>query len=162
MFKMKLYRQNKYLKKLYDLQRTIIVKPVKFLTKKHLYATNFEKMNVRRAVKIFSPQVTTALSYLEKYLILIPDFLESRPRIKLMEFIYTFFKIHDVSDFKIHDISDKTHYFRKQEPISVPYVNINDERLTWLAETLLSYINTLQELSKQNKMKGLTKKNTKH
>jgi hypothetical protein len=117
---------------------------------------------VKRAVKIFSPQVTTALSYLEKYKN--PDFLESQPRIELMEFMYTFFKIHDVSDFKIHDVSDfkihyvsdKTQYFRKQEPISVPY------HLTWLAETLLSYINTLQELSKQNKMKGLTKKNTKH
>jgi hypothetical protein len=103
---------------------------------------------VKRAVKIFSPQVTTALSYLEKYKN--PDFLESQPRIELMEFMYTFFKIHDVSDFKIHYVSDKTQYFRKQEPISVPYVNINDERLTWLAETLLSYINTLQELSKQN------------
>jgi hypothetical protein len=66
-----------------------------------------------------------------------------------MEFMYTFFKIHDVSD--------KTQYFRKQEPISAPYVNINDERLIWLVETLPSYVNTLQELSKQSNMKGLTK-----
>jgi hypothetical protein len=138
---------SKYLKKLYDLQKNLIVKPVKFLTKKHLYPTNFEKMNVRRAVEIFSPQVTAALSYLEKYKN--PDFLGSQPTIKFMEFMYTFFKIHDVSD--------KTQYFRKQEPISAPYVNINDERLIWLVETLPSYVNTLQELSKQSNMKGLTK-----
>jgi hypothetical protein len=67
---------SKYLKKLYDLQKNLIVKPVKFLTKKHLYPTNFEKMNVRRAGEIFSPQVTAALSYLEKYKS--PDFLESQ------------------------------------------------------------------------------------
>jgi hypothetical protein len=66
---------------------------------------------VKRAVKIFSPQVTTALSYLEKYKN--PDFLESQPRIELMEFMYTFFKIHDVSD--------KIQYFRKEEPILIPY-----------------------------------------
>jgi hypothetical protein len=69
---------SKYLKKLYDLQKNLIVKPVKFLTKKHLYPTNFEKMNVRQAVTVtaVTAQVTAALSYLEKYKS--PDFLESQ------------------------------------------------------------------------------------
>ena len=41
-----------YLKALYGLQRGWPLKPVRYLTKKHFYPSNLEKMNVLRAVQI--------------------------------------------------------------------------------------------------------------
>ena len=57
---------SEYLKKLYNIQKDFPVKPVRYLTKKHLYPSNFEKMNVLRAIQIFSPAVTTSLKYLKE------------------------------------------------------------------------------------------------
>jgi hypothetical protein len=50
---------SKYLKKIYELQRTLIIKPVKFLTKKHIYPSNFEKMNVRNIEIVFGSSRST-------------------------------------------------------------------------------------------------------
>ncbi|KAK8774441.1 hypothetical protein V5799_011024 [Amblyomma americanum] len=51
-----------YLRLLYKVQeRQGAFKMVRCLTKKHLWPSNFEKMNVSRAVDIFSPQVKYAL-----------------------------------------------------------------------------------------------------
>lgn len=77
---------SEYLKILYNLQRNLIVKPVKFLTEKHLYPSNFEKMNVRRAVEVFSPPVTAALEYLRKYGNSSNDFSESQATIAYMDY----------------------------------------------------------------------------
>jgi hypothetical protein len=52
-----------HLKSLYQLQRNLIIKPVRFLNKKPLYPSDFVKMNVQ----LFSPPVTAALEYLKKY-----------------------------------------------------------------------------------------------
>lgn len=41
--------------------------------------------------------------------------------VKFMENMYTFFKIHDVSD--------RTQYIKQLDLKSAPYMNINDERL---------------------------------
>jgi hypothetical protein len=138
---------SKYLKKIYELQRTLIIKPVKFLTKKHIYPSNFEKMNVRRAVEIFSPQVTAAINYLDKYEN--QDFSDTGETVKFMEMMYSFFKIHDVND--------RTQHIRQLDKSAAPYININDDRLQWMLETLPAYVNSIQECSKQNKMSGLTK-----
>ncbi|EEC03860.1 hypothetical protein IscW_ISCW024115, partial [Ixodes scapularis] len=54
-----------HIKKLYKMQAGSTVKPVRFLTRKHIYPTNIEKMNVRSAVQIFSPPVTAALSFMK-------------------------------------------------------------------------------------------------
>jgi hypothetical protein len=56
-----------HLKSLYQLQRNLIIKPVRFLNKKPLYPSDFVKMNVKRPVQLFSPPVTAALEYLKKY-----------------------------------------------------------------------------------------------
>ena len=79
-----------YLKALYGLQRGWPLKPVRYLTKKHLYPSNLEKMNVLRAVQIFSPTVTSALKLLkeEKY----EDFVDSDATILYMENMFHFFK----------------------------------------------------------------------
>jgi hypothetical protein len=53
-----------YLKTLLDMQENLIIKPVRFLTRKHLYPSNLEKMKVYPAVQIFSPAVTALLRYL--------------------------------------------------------------------------------------------------
>ncbi|KAH7933921.1 hypothetical protein HPB49_019155 [Dermacentor silvarum] len=54
---------SRYLKKIYDLQKEMIVKPVRKLTRKHVFPNNIEKMNVKRALEIFSPSVTAALEF---------------------------------------------------------------------------------------------------
>lgn len=53
------------LKQLYMMQQGSTVKPVRFLTRKHLYASNIEKMSVRPGVQIFSPLVTAALQHMK-------------------------------------------------------------------------------------------------
>ncbi|EEC03108.1 hypothetical protein IscW_ISCW017336, partial [Ixodes scapularis] len=53
------------LKQLYKMQQGSTVKPIRFLTREHLYPSNMEKMSVRPAVQIFSPPVTAALQYLK-------------------------------------------------------------------------------------------------
>jgi hypothetical protein len=53
-----------YLKELLGFQEKLIIKPVRYLTKKHIYPSNLEKMKVRLAVQIFSPPVTAALRYI--------------------------------------------------------------------------------------------------
>lgn len=45
-----LKRYSSFLKILCDMQKGMPVKPVKYLTKKHLYPTNFDKINVLRAI----------------------------------------------------------------------------------------------------------------
>ena len=52
-----------YIKQLHEEQYKAnnTVKPVRFLSKKHVYPSSFEKMNVKRAVQVFSPPVTAAL-----------------------------------------------------------------------------------------------------
>jgi hypothetical protein len=80
-----------HLKSLYQLQRNLIIKPVRFLNKKPLYPSNFEKMNVKRPVQLFSPPVTAALKYLKKYSISQDDSSTSKPTITYMEMMCMFF-----------------------------------------------------------------------
>ncbi|KAJ3651517.1 hypothetical protein Zmor_017552 [Zophobas morio] len=54
-----------YLKEIYDLQKGLPIKPIKYLSKKHLYQSSFEKMNVLRAIQIFCPAVTSSLKFLK-------------------------------------------------------------------------------------------------
>ncbi|KAH6938940.1 hypothetical protein HPB50_015051 [Hyalomma asiaticum] len=55
-----------HLKSLYKMQQGSLVKPVRFLTRKHVFPTNMEKMNVQRAVQVFPPPVTAALKLLQE------------------------------------------------------------------------------------------------
>lgn len=41
------------------------MRPVRFLTRKHVYPSNIEKMSVRPAVQLLSAAVTAAVSYLK-------------------------------------------------------------------------------------------------
>lgn len=119
-----------FIKILYGLQK---IKPVKFLSKKHIYPSNFGKMIARRAVVVFSPQVTAVIKYLDQQ--------NSEATVKFMEVMYTFFKIHDVSD--------RTQYIKQLDVKTAPYMNFNDERLKWMSEGLPEYIDSIQNLSKK-------------
>ncbi|XP_064470069.1 uncharacterized protein LOC135384813 [Ornithodoros turicata] len=79
----------KYVRELLDIQDNLggAFKPVRSLTRKHLYPTNFEKMNVKRAVEVCSPAVTSALRYLQRYgkSLGYNGFEDSLPTIEFME-----------------------------------------------------------------------------
>lgn len=51
-----------HIKDLYELQKGLSVKPVRYFGRKHVYLSNIEKMNVARAVQLMSPSVTAALA----------------------------------------------------------------------------------------------------
>lgn len=53
------------LKLLYKIQQGSTIKPVRFLTHKHLYPSNIEKMGVNTAPQLFSVPVTAASQYLK-------------------------------------------------------------------------------------------------
>ncbi|KAH7932150.1 hypothetical protein HPB51_029567 [Rhipicephalus microplus] len=54
-----------YLKDLYKMQQGSTMKPVCFLTRKHIFPTNIEKMGVRTAIQVLSPPVTAALHFMK-------------------------------------------------------------------------------------------------
>ncbi|KAH7949974.1 hypothetical protein HPB49_017844 [Dermacentor silvarum] len=55
-----------HLKAVYELQKDLTVRPVRYLSRKHVYPNNIEKMNVGRAVQVLSPAVTAALEHLKE------------------------------------------------------------------------------------------------
>lgn len=136
-----------YLKLLYDLQKGMPVKPVRYLTKKHLFPSNFEKMNVLRAIQVFSPTVTSSLKFLKAA----GDdrFVDADASIFYMENMYHFFQVHNVSS--------RDHYLRSLDSSIAPYVHISDERLDWLNVTFPKYIDDIQKTSVDVGFKGLTK-----
>ncbi|KAG0412183.1 hypothetical protein HPB47_010698 [Ixodes persulcatus] len=84
----------KYLRSILDVrQRQKGFKLVRNMTRKHLYPTSFENMNVKRAVDIFKREETSVLRSLEEYgpRLGIYEFEDSEPTI---EFLETFFKWH--------------------------------------------------------------------
>ncbi|CAH1382837.1 unnamed protein product, partial [Tenebrio molitor] len=101
------------------IQEKLIIKPVRYLTKKHIYPSNLEKMKVRLAVQIFSPPVTAALRYIahhggEEF----AYFKDCSATVKYMENMYKFFQIHDVSN--------KTQHINQRDVNTAPYTNIED------------------------------------
>lgn len=58
------YYSPKYLRMLVDIiERQNAFKLVRRLTRKHVFPTNLEKMNVRRALDVFSPEVCINASH---------------------------------------------------------------------------------------------------
>jgi hypothetical protein len=117
-----------------------------YLTKKHLYPSNFDKMNVLRAVQIFSSTVTSSLQFLKETED--SSFQEVEPTIIFMETMYKFFQIHNVSN--------RTQYIRSFDSNIAPYVDISDERLSWLHATFTNYIDDIQSSSSNVDMRGLS------
>lgn len=51
------------MKNLYSLQSHSVIKPVRFLSREHVFPENLEKMNVQKVVGVYSLPVTAALVY---------------------------------------------------------------------------------------------------
>ncbi|KFM70650.1 THAP domain-containing protein 9, partial [Stegodyphus mimosarum] len=80
----------KYARNLYEFQNKDIIKLVRNLPRKHVYPSNFEKMNVHRAVQLFSTEMTAGLRVLQKYgpQFGIEGFSDALPTIEFMERMY--------------------------------------------------------------------------
>jgi hypothetical protein len=136
-----------YLKKLHNLQKGLPIKPVRFLTSKHLYPSNFDKMNVLRAIQVFAPAVTSSLRFLKESGD--PQFADVGSTVSFMENMYVFFQVHNVSS--------RSQYIRSLDSTIAPYINVSDERLHWLEETFTKYIDEIQIVSANVGMQGFSK-----
>ena len=114
---------------------------MRFLTRKHLYPSNFEKL--------FSPPVTAGIKYL-----VVQDgvwnynFTTSLAIVEYMEMMYKFFQIHDVSD--------RVQHIRQRNEDCTPYVSVDDEKLRWMMYTFPQYVDSIQQSSAENHVPGLT------
>ncbi|KAH7940576.1 hypothetical protein HPB49_002197 [Dermacentor silvarum] len=110
------------------------VKLARNLTKKHVYPTNLEKMNVLRAVQTFSPQVIAAIEHLQE-------------NTGGDSTLYVFSKASSTIHFKKtikrwFDIHDTTYAGSGQKS---PISNTDVPRLLWLANEFTSYKEGIQE-----------------
>ncbi|KAH9366530.1 hypothetical protein HPB48_010316 [Haemaphysalis longicornis] len=128
-----------YVKKLYDLQKGWIVTPVRSLTRKHVYPNNIEKMNVKTAVEVFSPDVTAALEFLKDQAGhgSHPSFAFAGPAIAFMKNIFRWFTLHDTSS--------KVQHIQQRFPDARHYDSPEDDRLEWLNVTFPMYIEELKK-----------------
>ncbi|XP_049516704.1 uncharacterized protein LOC125942564 [Dermacentor silvarum] len=130
-----------YLKKLYEMQKAWIVKPVRNLSRKHVFPSNIEKMNVKRAVEVLAPDVTSALEFLKEQAghSCHPHFAAAGPSILFMKNIYRWFLLHDNSN--------RQQYIHQNCPDIRHYDDAYDSRLEWLEVTLPLYIEELKKNS---------------
>lgn len=132
---------SKYLKRLYKMQQCSTVKPVRFLSHKHLYPSNIEKMDVRSAVQLFCAAVTAALSFLKDQAGHTCDieFSTAGPTIHFMKMIQKWFTLMDVSNCQKH--------IHLNNPDARQFTTVDDERLEWLELVFLTYIEDLKDES---------------
>ena len=80
-----------YLRQIYNTYKHQLLKPVRFLTRKHIYPSNLERMNVGRALDIFRPEVTAALRCMAD------DYpqnkIEIMSTVQFMEMIFKWFQV---------------------------------------------------------------------
>ncbi|KAH8024859.1 hypothetical protein HPB51_001772 [Rhipicephalus microplus] len=119
-----------YIKNLYDLQKDLVVKPVRYLSRKHVYPNNIEKMNVVRAIQVFSSDVTAALEHLRDQAghTSSVSFAPAGQTIIFMQNIYRWFVLHDTSN--------TTQHIHKKWPDTRQFDDAEDARLEWLEVTL--------------------------
>ena len=111
-----------FIKLLYLLQRDDNIKAVRNLTMKHIEPTNIEKMNVGRAVLIFSPPVTAAVKFLQKNSEKhqrAQNFKNASATITFLENFYKWFSIHDTCN--------KTRYITSRDTNKMHFFSTDDE-----------------------------------
>ncbi|XP_067120216.1 uncharacterized protein [Centruroides vittatus] len=123
-----------FLRNLFHLQRDHVIKPVRCLTFKHVYPTNFDKMKVKRAVDICSQNVIAALKFLQKHGHRFENlnFVEAEGTIEYLEIMQKWFAIHN--------ISNTQHHIHSRNATVMQFVSANDERLNWLDGEFLGYL----------------------
>jgi hypothetical protein len=135
----------------YKKQKNLTFKPVRNLTQKHVFPSNMEKMNAKRSVHMYSPELIAFIEMLmhweEKSNDV--DFTQASATLKFMKMIQKIFKVHDVSESSQH--------IRQLDPDKAPFtISSDDERLTWLAEDFPDYVRELQSYSHKAGLRGLT------
>ncbi|KAH7944684.1 hypothetical protein HPB51_028602 [Rhipicephalus microplus] len=108
-------------------------KLVRCLTEKHLSPSNFEKMNVRRAVDIFSVQVTSVLRFLQQHghRLGANGFQNCLPTLEFMEVVQKWFALHNIKSTTLH--------WTSRDALRMPFYSADDERLLWLETECLQY-----------------------
>ncbi|KAG0423688.1 hypothetical protein HPB47_000533 [Ixodes persulcatus] len=125
-----------FVQKLYEHQKDMSIKLARNLTRKHVYPSNLEKMNVLRAVQVFSPQVTAALEHLQqnsRVSSLLSTFRDATSTINFMKVMKKWFDIHDTT--------------YNGSGCKMPISREDDDRLLWLQNEFCSYVKTIQECS---------------
>ncbi|KAH6926278.1 hypothetical protein HPB50_016221 [Hyalomma asiaticum] len=130
-----------YIKDLYKMQQGSILKPVRFLTRKHLYPSNIEKMGVKPAVQLFSPAVRAALSFMKDHAGHTCDakFADAGPTVEFMKNMCRWFTLMDVSNCQQH--------IHHNHPDTKEFYDPEDSRLHWLELVFLEYIEDLKATS---------------
>ena len=128
----------RHVRTLYRLQSNLVFKPVRNLTRKMVYPSNLEKMNVKRAKLLFSESITAALetcaSVASEYF---PDKESLQATVDFMKIIKKWYDIHD--------ICNTTHAYTSRNYDKLHFFSVSDERLLWLTETFLPYMKKIQE-----------------
>lgn len=146
-FDEQLIRGGFYLKKLFDMQSQLLVKPVRFLTRAHVEPSNLEKMKVSRATQIFSAPVIATLEFLQKNPQCHPDaseYQDSTATITFMKVVAQWYALHNIGAVKPRGQDEQ------------PFVLTEDERLSWLEVDFVRYVEELQTNAGKSKQK-LTK-----
>ena len=139
----------KHVRTLYKLQKELIFSPVRHLTRKMVYPSNLEKMNVKRAKLLFSDPVTAALETCSS--VASEHFVDKgglQATLRFMKMMKKWFDIHDICNRTQGHFSrnvDKLHFF-----------TISDERLEWLVDVFLPYLEKLQEAGRNKREKFST------
>ncbi|KAH8031884.1 hypothetical protein HPB51_021073 [Rhipicephalus microplus] len=134
-----------YIKKLYDLQKDLVVKPVRYLSRKHVYLNNIEKMNVARAIQVFSPDVTAALEHLR-------DQAGHTSSVSFGVAGQTIIFMQNIDRwFVLHDTSNTTQHIHKKWPDTRQFDDAEDARLEWLEVTLPMYFDELEKSCRSQK-----------
>ena len=137
-----------HIRKLYNIQKGLVMKPVRKLTRKVVYPTNLEKMNVARAKVVFSPEVIAGLKSME---VVCPELLENNDSLReTVNFVEMFRKWFD-----IHDICNSTHGIHSRNDNKLMFAECYDERLNWLLSEFLPYIENIQ--SNKDKLRRFTR-----
>ncbi|KAL1466361.1 hypothetical protein MTO96_042785 [Rhipicephalus appendiculatus] len=133
---------SKYIKMLYKMQRHSTMRPIRFLTRKHVFPSNIEKMNVMTAVQLFSATVIAALKYLRDQAGHSCDmeFASVGPTVEFMEAIHKWFMCMDVSNLQQH--------IHRSDEDARQFSDTDDPRLEWLEGEFLFYIEQLKTKSR--------------
>ncbi|KAH7958590.1 hypothetical protein HPB49_003076 [Dermacentor silvarum] len=128
-----------YIKKLYELQNDLVVKPVRYLSRKHVYPNNIEKTNVVRAIQVLSPDVTAALEHLRSQAGHTSSFsfADAGQTIIFMQNMYRWFVLHDTSN--------TTQHIHKKWADTRQFDGAEDARLEWLELTLPMHLDKLKK-----------------
>lgn len=141
----------KYLRMLYSIQKNEVWKPVRFLTEKHLNPSNFEKMNVKRAVQIFSEDVTASLITLKDHgpAFGITGFEDCEATVQFLEIMRTWFNIHNVRN--------TTYHIHSRDETCKHFFEVDDSRLYWLENDFPNYLDLWKNTCTNPKTQFLSK-----